>query len=292
MYRPSWTSLLGVAFVTAGCAGAPPSSLVEARTAYQRAAQSPARELAPDQLHAAATYLKTAELTYDEEGNTPTMRDRAYVAMRKAQLAEAQAGIVQANMDYKRADEQRRSEEQSERAAVTNELEATRAQLESVQRANAAQSAELQAETERREQAEAAQRQALAALEQAGEVKREARGTVITLSGSVIFASGQSAILPSARNKITEVASALSSGDRDSRIVVEGHTDATGSSEANQQLSLQRATAVRDALVANGVNADRIRVEGFGESRPIADNSSQAGRANNRRVEIVLQPVS
>jgi outer membrane protein OmpA-like peptidoglycan-associated protein len=212
--------------------------------------------------------------------------------MRKAQLAEAHAGIIQANMDFKRNEDENRAAERGARAAVANELEATRAQLENAESVNAAQRAQLEAEAERRKQAEVAQQQALAALEQAGEVKREARGTVITLSGSVIFASGQSALLPAARNKLSEVASALSSGDRNSKIVVEGHTDSTGSEDANRRLSLDRAAAVRDALVSNGVEADRISVEGFGETRPVADNSSQAGRANNRRVEIVIQPTT
>lgn len=292
MSRASWTSLLGASIVAAGCAGAPPSSLVDARAAYQRASQSPAEQLAPDQLHAAEVFLKTAERTFDDEGDTPTMRDRAYVAMRKSQLAEAQAGIVQANMAVKRAEDEGRQQDQSARVAARQELVTTRAELASAQGINAAQNDQLKAETERREQAEAAQQKALAALERAGEIKREQRGTIITLSGAVIFASGRYELLPSAQNKLAEVASALSSGERDSKIVIEGHTDSTGSAETNQELSLQRASAVRDALVSRGVSADRVSVEGFGSSRPVADNSSQAGRANNRRVEIVIQPVT
>lgn len=292
MSRASWISLLGVSFVAAGCAGAPPTSLVDARAAYQRAAQSPAERLAPDQLHAAEVFLKTAERTYDDEGDTPTMRDRAYVAMRKAQLAEAQAGIVQANMAVKTAEDRNLAREQSARAAATEELDSTRAELASVRGVNAAQGERLQAETERRKRAEAAQQEALAALERAGEVKREARGTVITLSGSVVFASGRYELLPSARNKLSDVASALSSGERESKIVIEGHTDSVGSADANRELSLKRASAVRDELVAQGVKADRLSVEGFGSTRPVADNSSQAGRANNRRVEIVIQPAT
>lgn len=292
MTRVLWSSLVGASFVAAGCAGAPPSSLVDARSAFERASQSPAEQLAPDQLHAAEVFLKTAERTFDDEGDSPTMRDRAYVAMRKAELAEAHAGIVQANMEVQRAEERSRADDQSARAATSNELEATRAELASARGENAAQNQQLQAETERREQAEAAQRQALEALERAGEVKREARGTVITLSGAVVFASGQYDLLPSARNKMSEVASALSSGDANSKILIEGHTDSTGSAEQNQELSLKRASAVRDALVSRGVSTERISVEGFGPDRPVADNATHAGRANNRRVEIVLQPAT
>jgi outer membrane protein OmpA-like peptidoglycan-associated protein len=292
MSRASWTSLIGASLVAAACAGAPPSNLVDARTAYQRASEGPARELAPDQLHAAETFLKTAERTYEDEGDSPTMRDRAYVAMRKAQLAEAHAGIVQANADYRQAENDKRAEDQKAHAAVASELEEMRAQLQTVAGVNAAQGEQLKAETERRQQAEAAREQAMAALEQAGQVKQEQRGTVITLSGSVIFPSGKAELLPSSRRKLSEVAAALASDNDNSKISVEGHTDSSGSDEANRELSLERANAVRDALVSHGVSAERISVQGFGETRPIADNASQAGRANNRRVEIVLQPAT
>lgn len=284
--------MIGASLLAAACAGAPPSSLVDARAAYQHASESPAQQLAPDQLHAAETFLKTVERTYEVEGDTPNMRDRAYVAMRKSQLAEAQAGIVQANMAVLRSEEQNRSTEQDAHAAVAATLEETREQLESQQEMVAAQRLQLQQETERRKQAEAEQQQALAALERAGQVKQEPRGTVLTLSGAVIFASGESELLPQARAKLSEVASALSAGDRKSKIVVEGHTDSVGAPEMNQELSRKRAAAVRDALVSNGVSSDRVSVEGFGASRPVADNGSQAGRANNRRVEIVIQPSS
>jgi len=111
---------------------------------------------------------------------------------------------------------------------------------------------------------------------------------VITLSGSVVFASGASDLLPAARNRVGEVATALSHGD--SRVLVEGHTDSVGSAANNEELSIRRASAVRDSLVSRGVAADRITVAGYGSARPIADNDTQEGRANNRRVEIVVQP--
>lgn len=75
------------------------------------------------------------------------------------------------------------------------------------------------------------------------------------------------------------------------KIVVEGHTDSQGSDSSNQALSERRAQAVVSFLVSRGVSAEQIRAQGLGESRPIADNNSPEGRANNRRVEIVIQPV-
>lgn len=292
MSRYRWTFVAGATIFAAGCAGAPPSSLVDARKAYKRASESPAQQLAPDQLHAAEVFLKTAEQTYEDEGESANMRDRAYVAMRKAELAEAQAGIVQANMQAQTAEEREQQARQRESAATASQLAETQAELASAREQNAAHSQELQSERERREQAEAAQRQALQALDRVGEVKQEPRGTVLTLSGSVIFASGKSQLLPAARNKLSEVAAALAAGNKDSKIVVEGHTDSVGSSELNRELSLQRAMAVRDELIANGVSPTRLDVQGYGATRPVADNSSQAGRANNRRVEIVVQPMS
>lgn len=85
-----------------------------------------------------------------------------------------------------------------------------------------------------------------------------------------------------------------SSGDvdrlRESRLIeVAGHADSTGPAEYNMGLSLRRANAVRDYLVSKGVEADRLVVRGYGESRPTADNSTREGRAKNRRVELVPQ---
>jgi outer membrane protein OmpA-like peptidoglycan-associated protein len=284
-----FNAIMGLSLLAGACAGAPPAPLKDARTAYDRAAKSPAQQLAPDQLHAAETFLKTAERTYDDEGDSPNMRDRAYVAMRKAQLAEVQARIVQANIQARAARERGEMAEQQAHAATEQELAKARTQLANERGVIATQNTQLQAEQERREQAERAQQQALAAL---GNVKQESRGTVLTLSGSVIFPSGKSELLPFARNKLSEVARALTQGDSDSKIVVEGHTDSVGAPDFNQQLSLERASSVRDELVARGVSPDRISVQGYGSSRPIADNSTPAGRANNRRVEIVVQPGS
>lgn len=113
---------------------------------------------------------------------------------------------------------------------------------------------------------------------------------VITLSGSVLFASAKSDLLPAAQLKLNEVANALIKEDPLSKIVVEGHTDSQGGVPYNQDLSQRRAQAVRDYLVSRGIASDRVTSQGFGSSRSIADNNSAEGRANNRRVEIVVQP--
>ena len=121
-------------------------------------------------------------------------------------------------------------------------------------------------------------------------VKEEARGMVITLSGSVLFASGKFALLNTAMTKLDQVAEALKAQDADKRMVVEGHTDSQGSDKVNQPLSLNRGNAVRDYLVSRGVASEKITAVGLGSTRPIVDNKSAENRANNRRVEIIISP--
>jgi outer membrane protein OmpA-like peptidoglycan-associated protein len=74
----------------------------------------------------------------------------------------------------------------------------------------------------------------------------------------------------------------------DTNISILGYTDNTGSAEYNQSLSVRRAEAVKAAITANGVSASRLTTQGKGEGDPIADNTTEAGRSQNRRVEIVI----
>ena len=119
-------------------------------------------------------------------------------------------------------------------------------------------------------------------------VKEEERGLVITLSGSVLFASNKSELLPSAENKLNEVSDALMA-TKERKLTVEGHTDSQGTSSYNQQLSEKRAEAVRSYIISRGYPSDLIQAQGAGKTRPIADNASAEGRANNRRVEIIVE---
>ena len=113
---------------------------------------------------------------------------------------------------------------------------------------------------------------------------------MFTLSGSVLFATGKYLLLPIAKTKLDDVAKALLDQSFKS-IVVEGHTDSQGSASKNETLSQQRAETVRSHLVSRGIPADKISAVGLGSSRPVADNATADGRANNRRVEIVVQPL-
>lgn len=258
-----------------GCAGSAPKELKDARAAYNRAASGPASEVNPAQLHVAKQTLVLAEQTFDDEGNSFRSRDRAYVAMRKAQLAEVQARTIQAE---KESAQWRHQAEVSEARMIANARnEASKAKEE------------LAAERMRREEAERKAQEAFQSLEKFGSVSSDARGTVISLSGSLLFASGKSNLLPAARQRLGDVAEALNKNDPNAKLIVEGHTDSTGSAKLNDALSLKRAESVRSYLIQRGIPRENIEAQGYGFSRPIADNSTPEGRANNRRVEIVVQ---
>ena len=88
------------------------------------------------------------------------------------------------------------------------------------------------------------------------------------------------------------MAKALAQQDPTTRILVEGYTDSQGGASYNQGLSQRRADSVREYLVSHGLASSRVTAEGFGLAKPVADNASPEGRANNRRVEIVVQPAA
>ncbi|HSM51847.1 MAG TPA: OmpA family protein, partial [Thermoanaerobaculia bacterium] len=102
------------------------------------------------------------------------------------------------------------------------------------------------------------------------------------------FDLDSAAIRPESGAVLDDVARALAAHP-EWRLAIEGHTDATGTAAHNQELSAARAAAVRDALAARGVSAERLRTLGFGSSRPVSDNATALGRARNRRVEIVRE---
>jgi outer membrane protein OmpA-like peptidoglycan-associated protein len=258
-----------------GCVHNPPKELLDARAAYKQAAGGIAQQENPAALHTAEQSLQIAEQSFENDGDSEHTRDLSYVAMRKAQLAEVQA---------------RASANENKLAALENATNSRNAEeLAKLRGDYKTQQAELAASETARKDAERKAEQAAADLARIATVKQETRGMVITLSGGVLFASGKSDLLPSAQAKLDEVATALTQGSPDSTIVVEGHTDAQGTEAFNLDLSTRRAQAVRDYLASHGVAQDRIRAEGLGFSRPVADNKTAEGRANNRRVEIVVQ---
>lgn len=110
----------------------------------------------------------------------------------------------------------------------------------------------------------------------------------IVIHDKIHFEFDKATIKPESFDLLNEIATVINDNPRIERINIEGHTDAMGSDEYNQQLSAARSESVRKYLVEHGVVADRLTNEGFGESRPIASNDTDEGRQTNRRVEFII----
>jgi len=275
----------------AGCGkeALPPQALVSARQAYQDAAASPAAELAPAKLDTAKQALTQAENAWQEdpkakEAETLTL---AYIAERRALTAQALGEAAKARQDRVKLDEEY-MELQEKRANMTaEELERVRERLAITSQKAAQSEAELEKERAARAEAEKKLSAAVASLAEMASVKEEARGMVITLNGAVLFTTGKYELLPIAKSKLDEVAKALQEQGF-KKIVIEGHTDSRGNAADNDKLSERRATSVKDHLVSQGLDASKIQAVGLGASRPVATNDTPEGRANNRRVELIV----
>lgn len=122
------------------------------------------------------------------------------------------------------------------------------------------------------------------------EVTRQANNIVLTMPDAITFDFAQAGVKPQFYGVLNNLANTLNQFP-ETRIQIAGHTDNVGSDASNLQLSQQRANSVRSYLAGVGVAAQRMQAVGYGESRPIADNSTEYGRAQNRRVEITLIPL-
>ena len=120
-------------------------------------------------------------------------------------------------------------------------------------------------------------------------VAREGDKLYIALPSGILFDVDKAETKSTAKDSIAKAAEVLVKFP-DTYITVEGHTDSTGTTDYNQKLSERRADAVRDQLLRDGVPASRVSVKGYGESNPVADNSTPEGRQSNRRVQLEIRP--
>lgn len=118
-------------------------------------------------------------------------------------------------------------------------------------------------------------------------VERVGEGIKITFDSGLLFDVDKSALSATSKSNLSDLASTLNKYE-DTDILIEGHTDATGSDEYNMTLSKQRAESVAAYLSTAGVRASRFTTMGYGETQPVADNASESGQAKNRRVEIAI----
>jgi len=295
--------LVAGAVALGGCVAAvAPKQLVSARAAYQRASNGVTAQVAPAELHVAHQALSRAEQSFLDDPESYRTRDLSYVAERRTQLAEAAASIILEQRTQAQAGIAYQNTQGQIVAETTQELDQTRTALAASQQRGQVTAGQLSAEQQARIAADqrtaaaqaariaADQRTAaaLAALAGLASVQESPRGMIITLSGSLLFASNQATLLPEALARLGQVAEALLA-TRERRLSVEGHTDSRGSESDNLDLSQRRADAVRSYLVQRGYEIDLIHARGIGEGQPIADNGGAEGRANNRRVEIIIE---
>ncbi|GAB4196757.1 MAG: hypothetical protein Tsb002_30330 [Wenzhouxiangellaceae bacterium] len=261
----------------------------------------------------------------DQAGRDEAQREHlAYLASRRMDIARAEARRAESaetvimleqqksellvRSNRLQAEQALREAEQARLLSLAQAEEAERARLQ----AEAAQQQSEQANAEARQAqeeanqarqlaeaqtkvAELARQEAALASEQAASLQRRLerlqlrqtdRGVVVTL-GDVTFATGKAELASDSFRNLESVVELLQS-EPERRIRIEGHTDDRGAADVNQRLSEQRANAVRDALVRLGVNAGRVTTLGLGEDFPIADNATEAGRQQNRRVDVIL----
>ena len=118
-------------------------------------------------------------------------------------------------------------------------------------------------------------------------IERVGEGIKITFDSGILFKTNSSDLQPAAESNITSLAKILNKYP-DTNILVDGHTDSTGSAEYNQRLSERRAGSVADYMKGLAVAGSRITTRGFGETAPVASNVTPEGRQQNRRVEVAI----
>jgi len=239
-----------------------------ARDAADREAQAKA------QAQAEALRRQQAE---QDRAEAERMRKEAEVAAQQAEQAKAEAEAArQAALQQQQQAEAARQAavaQQQQLAAEADKARAAAAEADRLRQQAEKDKADLRAKL-------------LQQLNSVLETHDTARGLIANM-GDVLFQTGKYELKPEARERLARVSGILLAYSS-LKVAIEGHTDSTGSDEFNQRLSEQRAEAVRDYLVTQGVAASGITARGFGSMQPVASNDTAEGRQHNRRVELVL----
>jgi len=280
-------SLIVIAILS-GCSSAPTknAALEEAREKFNIANSNPevTTQAALEMKEAGDSLYKADEAMRKGQG-AATVEHLSYIASQKV-------GIAQETAKRKTAEEAVAGAAQSRDKmllrARTDEADASKRKVADMQ-----ETANYQAEQLAVADANAASDQALIAQQekQLKELKElnatmTKRGLVITL-GDVLFSTGKAELKTGAERNLQKLAEFLNEYPKH-RVLIEGHTDSTGSDGFNQSLSERRALSVKTSLVAMGIGSDRVMSRGYGESFPVATNKTGSGRQMNRRVEIIL----
>lgn len=297
--------------------GHSPLELYEAENAVQIAEAGGAEQYAADSISSAKTALQNAEqaetrhgarkevITFAREA-VQSAEDARIITIRKIK-AEDEAAQVKAREDAERAAKEAQAQQQQEAAqraqaeAAAQEAKAReetaraareQAEAQAAQAAAQAQAAQQQAQ-QAQQQAQAAQQQEMQMrerlrqqLSQVLQTRETARGLIVNMP-DVLFDFNKYTLKSEAREKLAKVSGILLAYP-DLKVQVEGYTDSIGSDEYNQKLSEERADSVRDYLVQQNVSNNNVTAQGFGKTNPVADNATNSGRAQNRRVELVV----
>jgi OmpA-OmpF porin, OOP family len=269
-YPRSAVSLLVAATALLSCATPiRPSSMVEAERAFEDASSDPrVSDNAPVYLYEAKKAIDQAEQVWRDDADDPRVDHLAYLAHKRVEIAREIATKRRADAESQALARQR---DKLVLEARTRQVDVARIEADQAQK----REEEARARTAELEQQ-------LAELE----AKKTERGMVITL-GDVLFDFGRAELQTGAQNNLYRLVSFLRDNP-DREVVIEGYTDSVGDEAYNLDLSQRRAHAVRAFLSQNGVDPARTAARGFGEARPVASNGTDAGRQQNRRVEIVI----
>ncbi|MCX5884782.1 MAG: OmpA family protein [Proteobacteria bacterium] len=207
----------------------------------------------------------------------------------RGQLAKMEARMATADARESRAESEALSKE-AQQANAEAGAQAQKAQLAKIEARTATVEA-MESRTEARAQAQEAEKATAEADRLQKEIaamkgKMTARGVVLTI-GDVLFTTGTATLSPKADSEISRLSDFMKKYPA-RNVLIEGYTDSTGKEGTNLDLSLKRADAVKEKLVAQGISEGRITTRGFGEESPVTSNDTAAGREQNRRVEVVI----
>ena len=284
-----------------------PLELYEANNAVRIAKEAGAEKYAPDITREAMQDLKNA--SYIDSSKKPDRKLEITFARQAVQRAEDARLVTLRKQADERETNAQLAKQKAETEAAQSQLQAQQAQMEAeraaaakaqadAERARAeAERAKAEAEAEAaRARAEAASKAAQSAAEAREKLlsqlnsvlatSESARGLIVNMS-DVLFDTGKYTLKPGTQVSLAKVSGILQSYPG-LKLQVEGYTDSTGTPEFNQKLSENRADAVRDFLVSMGVAQGNIVATGYGQNHPVAENNTIAGRAQNRRVQLVV----
>jgi outer membrane protein OmpA-like peptidoglycan-associated protein len=254
----------------------------DAQQAQQQAmiAQQQSQLEAQQRQTAEAQQQAAAQQAAKSQADAERAQQQAQLEAQQRQAAEAQQQAA--------AQQAAQSQADAERARQQAEVEAQqRANAEQQRQQAQAQAQQAQAQAQQAQQQTAQTRaQLLAQLNQVLETRDTARGLIVSMP-DVLFDTGKADLKPGTRERLARVAGILIAYP-DLQVEINGYTDNTGTAAFNQQLSEERAAAVREYLAQQRVPASSISTHGFGEDSPVASNDNAAGRQQNRRVELVV----